>query len=247
VHSVGGAISLSTLDLPTAGQDIDLGSTSLIQADGGAITLDAGDNVFAAAGSVIRASGVVTIAGNVGAADTVPTGVRIDLRGAITGSSALILGSAENDTISLTSVGGNTPTTIESGNGDDTILIGSAATAIPTASDAGGVLSGISGALTIVGGTGADVLEIDDSGDAYSRSGTLTSTGLTGLGMGGSIQYSGISTLELALGGGVDTLFVLSTAANTTSSVTLGAGPSTVIVQGADNTTHAIAGGLQGT
>src|SRR6185437_16964363 len=69
----------------------------------------------------------------------------------------------------------------------------------------GGVLDGIAGALVLVG-TGADTLNVDDSGSKVARTGSLTDTTLTGLGMGTvGITFSGMATFKLGLGSGVNT------------------------------------------
>ena len=242
ITAATGDVSLQTIDRVNAGQDISLSATSSISTGGGGIALTAGDNVFAAAGSAITATGAILISGNVGEAETVPTGAIIDLRGAIVGAGATISGSAEADVIGLARVGDATPTLVVAG-ATDIVLIGSnenASAATPT--NSGGALSGVQGALTIQGG---GFVQLDDSGDVYKTSGALDATKLTGFGMIGSIAYAQVTTLAIALGSADDGLAVLATSAVTTTAIKLGAGSSTVVVGGADNTTHAIAGALQ--
>ena len=226
------------------GQDITLAASSAVRAPQGNVNLRTGDNVSTAAGSTIAALGGVAISSDFGVG-TVALATSIDLRGIIHASSATITGGNATNTISLTNVSTGTPTTINADGGNSTILIGSKATAIPAASDTGGVIGGIGDVLTVQGGSGTSVLRIDDTGDGNPITGVLTSTALTGLGMAGSIQYSNIATLALALGNGLDTLTVRSTAAATTTAVTTGTAATTVIVQGTDNTTNGIAGLLQ--
>jgi hypothetical protein len=88
-------------------------------------------------------------------------------------------------------------TTINTKGGQNTIDVGSNAPAI------GGILSGIQGALTINGSHGTDIVNVDDTGAAGNRSGKISPTTLTGLGMGPSgITFSGLSKLNLNMGPG---------------------------------------------
>ena len=83
----------------------------------------------------------------------------------------------------------------------------------------GSPLSAIAAPLTINAMTFgvSNTLNISDSTDASAASGTLTSNGLTGLGLGsGGISYNFIDALNLTLGTGSDTLAVSSTVAPTT-------------------------------
>jgi len=83
------------------------------------------------------------------------------------------------DAVYVLATGG--ATTVNAGDGDDTIHVGS------LAPDMGGTVNAIGGLLNVRGGTGTDSLTVDDSGDASDNSGTLTATTLTGLGMGQGI------------------------------------------------------------
>jgi Ca2+-binding RTX toxin-like protein len=122
------------------------------------------------------------------------------------------------------------PTTINAHGGINTFNVGSLAPA------ANGTLAGIQGALTLNGSGGADVANIDDSGDATGQSGTLTATSLTGLGMGGAITYGGLNSLAVNLGLGNDTFTVAATH-GTTTSVDAGPGADTVSLQALDGPT----------
>jgi hypothetical protein len=84
----------------------------------------------------------------------------------------------------------------------------------------GGTLSGIVGSLTLSGGTGTNVLNVDDSGDTVNRSAQLSASSLTGMGLGAGIHYEGITTLSVRMGQGSDS-FALSGLSPTTTSATL--------------------------
>ena len=84
-------------------------------------------------------------------------------------------------------------------------------------------LNGIASTLSITGGGDRDELYLDDSGDTAANTGRVTSTTVTGLGLGGTLTYLGFEAFELLLGSGADTLFVDSTHAGTTR-IDLGAG-----------------------
>jgi len=61
-------------------------------------------------------------------------------------------------------------------------------------------------------------MNIDDTGSSVSKTGTLTATTFTGMGMGPQgITYSGLKFLNIFVGTGGDTLNIQSTAAGTTT------------------------------
>src|SRR5206468_1048232 len=83
------------------------------------------------------------------------------------------------DTIAVKAT--SAPTTINSGDANDVINVGSLAS---LTTNTGGTLNAILGALVINGGAGTNSLTLDETGDTAANSGTLTSTQVTGLGMG---------------------------------------------------------------
>ena len=122
--------------------------------------------------------------------------------------------------------------------GDDLVDVGT------LAGDGGdnfnGNLQGIGAALIVQGGGQNDVdrLVADDSGDATGRTGLLTSTDITGLGMAAAgIHYTQIEALHLMLGLGNDAFHIDSTHAGTTR-VNGGPGNDTITV-------NSIQGGTQ--
>src|SRR5580698_6220230 len=144
-----------------------------------------------------------------------------------------IASTASNTTTRLTTDAGDTvnvqttssPTFITTLTGSNTINVGSTAGNTPASP---GSLNGIQAALAITG-TGNDTLNTDDSGDAGISTGTLTSSTLNGLGMGGSgITYTGIANLNIYLGSHGNTFFVQSTAQTTVTTLNTGAGINTI-------------------
>ena len=122
----------------------------------------------------------------------------------------LNLGGAD-DTLSIQGTAAETDTTISMGVGANTVNVGSVAPAL------GGVLAGVQGPLTLLGG-GQDTLNVDDSGDAMASTGVLSPTVLSGFGMGASgISYSGFLALNIRLGTSANTFTILDTASIVTS------------------------------
>ena len=115
-------------------------------------------------------------------------------------------------------------TTINAHGGNNVFNVGSLAPAT------GGVLANIQAALTLNGSGGADAAYFDDGGDAIGQSGTLSSSQLTGLGMGPlGITYSALSAVTVGLGTKDDNLTVTSTSSPIT--VTGGQGNDTITLQ----------------
>jgi Ca2+-binding RTX toxin-like protein/acetolactate synthase small subunit len=230
-------ITLSVPDTSATGEDIVVTNNSTIKTTNGTVTLLAGDNIQIDQGSGIDATGNVMIGGDNGNAD-IGVGSTIDLRGTLKGTSVTVTGGSDNDIVSLTNVTAGAPVSIQTFAGDDLIHIGSNAT--PT-TNTGGNLNSINAALTIDAGTGSDQLKADDSGDTLANTGTLTSSQLTGLGITGSFTYTGVETVEVGLGSGVDTFTIASTITGTTT-VNAGAGADTINVQTIAGATNVNAG-----
>jgi hypothetical protein len=118
------------------------------------------------------------------------------MRGAVT-----VNGSVGGDTYDIQAISG--PTTINAGRLANTINVGSLAPAV------GGKVDGIQAALVVNGG-GADTVNVDDTGSTIPKTGTLTGTTLTGLGMGpAGITYGGIQVLNIGLGSGGNTFNIV--------------------------------------
>jgi Ca2+-binding RTX toxin-like protein len=123
--------------------------------------------------------------------------------------SAFVDGGDGNDRIDVRSI--SVPLTVNGGSGDDTVNVGS------LAPSTGGTVNGIVGQLVVDADGGTDTLNVDDTGDAADNTGYLTSTDLTGLGMGAGIHYLGFEYLNIGLGTGNDTFTIADTHAGETT------------------------------
>lgn len=142
----------------------------------------------------------------------------------VVGTNLLVDGGSGNDRFDIRAI--SAPTTINAGSGNDEIFVGSQA----GLGDTDGTLNAILANLTVNGQAGSDVLHLDDTGDAAANTGTLTNSTLTGLGLGGTLSYSGLTTLNLGLGSGHDSFNVRSTLAGAVTNLNTGPGNDTVRV-----------------
>ncbi|HEY2543152.1 MAG TPA: hypothetical protein VGH92_08870, partial [Gaiellaceae bacterium] len=135
-----------------------------------------------------------------------------------------------NNTVVVQSTSGPTIVNAGSTGSGNTVAVGALQftsgpnrTPIPGSS----LISGVQGTLTVNGHTG-DTLQVDGRGDTLTRSGTLSSSLISGLGLGaGGVGYSGIGSLTLSLGSGVYTFAVTSTITGSTT-LAFGGGNDTV-------------------
>ena len=112
--------------------------------------------------------------------------------------------------VTVQSVAG--PTTIVGGDDGNTFDVGSDTSSLL---DELGTLNAIAGHLTVLGGMGADTLNLDDAGELAPDTGTLTHDNFTGMGTGTQgISYSAIEDLSLRLGNNSDTLQIYGTSAD---------------------------------
>ncbi len=225
-----GDVELTSTDTPEPGDDITL-ATSLgrISAPHGNVVLDAGDDFFLADGDSIQALGDVTIRGDVGDADP-GVGSIMEIDGDIAGATLLVFGGADGDSVALRKLAAGLSATIATGEGDDSIFVGSMATATPDAPGRpvsvknGGDLQSILGSLTVDAGPatwaagGHDRLVLEADGDRQGRQVSIdgrTVAGLTGGRLpdrGGPgygfnpITYLNIEALDILLGKGDDTI-----------------------------------------
>ena len=235
-------IGALNIDLGQGSDTFDIRETiagpTTIHAAGGADVFNIGSLAPLTGGNVNAIFGLLTISGGAGA-DT----VTVDDSGDSTPSANLLTNAQ------LTGLGmGNgilydtlETLNISMGSGNDTIDVrstsafttintgaGSAANIVNVGSLAPGTngnVNGIAGKLVVNGqSSGADTLNVDDSGDAGSNTGILTSTLLTGLGMGVSLEYHGMDALNIHLGTGADTFSIESVLASTPTMVHSGAG-----------------------
>ena len=116
-----------------------------------------------------------------------------------------------SDTFNVQSTSAFTTLNTGTGSAANTVNIGSL---VPNTS---GNVNSIAGKLVINGqSAGIETLFVDESGDSGTTTGVLTSTSLTGLGMGSGMEYYGFDILNIGLGTGADTLSIRSTVAKTT-------------------------------
>ncbi len=103
----------------------------------------------------------------------------------------------------------------------------------------GGNLAGLVGAIFVTGGsnlmrlitlatTGFNTVNFDDSGDVAGGIGTLTSSALTGFGMGAGVTFLAVDVMNVYLGPGNDRLNIQSTNSRTVTTIRTGAGVNTV-------------------
>jgi len=94
----------------------------------------------------------------------------------------------------------------------------------------GSGLQNIRGAISITNNNfSTTAVNVDDSGDSTARTGTISATSVTGLGMaaGAAVNYAGVqlASLTVRAGGGVGNLInVESTAAGMTTTINAGSG-----------------------
>lgn len=153
-------------------------------------------------------------------------------------TSTTVNGSSGNDTFYILTT--SAPTIVNTNGGVNTIYIGSE---VPSPDSS--VLRYIRGAVT-VNGDGSDTLNIDDSADAITETGTLTSSAFTGFGMGAGITYTGISSVNVTLGRGQAELNIQSTNAATVTYVNTGAGADTVNIGSLEPQSGGLLSGIQG-
>ena len=145
------------------------------------------------------------------------------------------LASGERDQLNVNTLGGDDLLRLTSlqigsafdlGSGNDIVKVGTQAAGTHT----GGTLNAVAAPLDIAGGTGSDILDVDDSNDIAGNTGSLTNDLLSGLGLHGEgLGYTGIETLGIRLGTGADSFTIVSTSSTTT--LRAGAGGDTITVE----------------
>jgi hypothetical protein len=255
-------------------------ATTVTTATGGTTTIDIGSNAPAGHGLLAGITGPVTVQGSGSdtlylddTANTAPvTGMvsATTIAGLVPGGVAysglahlsVNLGNAGN-TLAISNTAAGTATVVNTGNGTDQINV--RGTSSPTTVNAGagvntinvgslapstgGTVSAIAGPLNVIG-TGTDSLNVDDTGSAAPRAGTLDATSLL-LGPA-NITYGGINILNLSLGSGADNLDIANTATGVITSIGAGsgndnltlendAGPTTIDTQSGNDVVNVLA------
>jgi len=142
------------------------------------------------------------------------------------GNAFNIFSTAANTVTTLNTGDGANLVNVQTTTGETKIVTGAGANFIYVGSEAPdteGITDGIQGALDITGDS-SDNLHVDDSGSDAVRTGTLSPTSLTGLGMGpDGITFSSGVVVQISPGSG-DTI-INAPAANTSSSIHSGSNP----------------------
>ena len=151
--------------------------------------------------------------------------------------SLTISGGSGGNTFIVTGTPG--PTTLNTGTGGDTVdaqgtttsnpltIHGQGGSDIVNIGDVG-LLSGISGIVSLDNVGGWTALAIDDSADASSSTSTLTATQFSGTSPA-AINYANLSSLTAAFGSGADTVLVTGTPTGATTSVAMGGSTSNAV------------------
>jgi len=142
----------------------------------------------------------------------------------------------KTDTITVESTASASPLTVNANDGNDTVTVGASASPVTvnggvgndTVSVGNGSLDGLLGTVSVSGGTGADVLKIDDSADGDGNTYSVGVLQITRTGAG-DISYSSVGTVSLTAGSGADTITVKATTGLTVN-VDAGAGGDSVTV-----------------
>ena len=151
------------------------------------------------------------------------------------------------DSGTLSSLGYSTPFTF---SGFSILTGGSVADIFTVSNDHS--TSGITGTLTIIGGTGTNRLIVDDTGSTSAEAAIITSTSITGLSGGGTIDYSGGTFTDGVNNDGIlvagssaaSTYAIQSTLAGSTTKIEGGAGNEFLHRLGSNHLTSGIAGQL---
>ncbi len=214
-----GDITLTTED-NTDSDHITIQTGVNVISTGGSIIMYSGDNIIIEDGANVNAAGNVELYVDFANADPGIGGV-LEMLGLVTGTSVQIYGNSDDDIIPLTYT--VSPTSIDTGAGDDIIFLGSNAT---PGSNIDGNVQNILEFIDIDGGAGSDSLYLDITGDVDGVTGTVTENSITGFNMGadGWVQYIRIENLNLGLGSGDDVLNIQGTPAGNITNLNTGAG-----------------------
>ncbi|MEM7578444.1 MAG: DUF4347 domain-containing protein, partial [Cyanobacteria bacterium P01_A01_bin.80] len=165
------------------------------------ITLLVGDDFQINSTAQIKSDQKVVVEADYNNGDS--EGSLVNIFGAIYSQQTQLYTGKDFDTFNVRRI--DSKTNLRSRSGDDTINIGSE----HPSND--GLLDDISATLTISGGIGEDILNLDDSGDTTDNIAIVNDTQINGLGMNGEINYGSFESVNLELGSGSDILAVEST------------------------------------
>src|SRR5262249_19684272 len=126
------------------------------------------------------------------------------------------------DLVLVRSTPAGVATTVNGGDGNDTV----------TAGDAGNKLDALLGAVAVNGEGGRDSLSVNDQGKATGGVYALTGTAVL-RGGGPTVTYQGLEALTVNTSAGADSVAVQGTAAGTVTQLNTGGGADTVVVSSA--------------
>ncbi len=243
VSSTGGDVALSTVDQSSASEHLVISTNGLVRALSGSVSLLAGDNLLLAAGAVVSASVKVNLRTDENDAD-VGEGSHLELLGQVNAPNVAITTGSDADIVAIRSTSAGNNVVVNTGFGTDRILLGSAASAT---NNTGGLLDNFRGTLVINGNDASDTLELDDSGDTRTNTGSITasgnSTSVTGFGITGSVSFDTVESLRLTLGSGADEVTVNSTRDGVATRIDTGAGSDTINL--GNGSLNALSGSLE--
>jgi hypothetical protein len=136
--------------------------------------------------------------------------INIDTGSASAISTLEVNGNAGNDTVNMLTLLSGIAATINGNENNDTFKISTS------------TLDRILGSVSIYGGDGTDVLNLNDLQDLLANTGILTKTSVIGLGLGSALNYYTMETLNINLGSGADTFTSLDNGAVTNLNLGLG-------------------------
>ncbi|MGB6295658.1 MAG: DUF4347 domain-containing protein [Rivularia sp. (in: cyanobacteria)] len=200
VISANEDIQITALETEILGEDLLLIDNAKVSAAKD-ITLLIGDDFQINSTAQIKSDQKVVIKADYNNQDT--DGSLVNIFGAIYSQWTELYTEKDFDTFNVHRI--DSKTYLRSSSGDDTINVGSK---YPTNR---GLLDNIDATLTISGGIGYDILNVDDSGDTTNNIAILNDTQINGLGMNGEINYGSFEQLNLELGAGSDILAVETT------------------------------------
>ncbi|NOY98599.1 MAG: hypothetical protein GXP40_05255, partial [Chloroflexi bacterium] len=239
--SVASVVSQTgSITLNADGGDMNLDPGAMLRAASGAVTLQANDDFTLPVDAEIISQAPVSITG-LGNGTNFDNGALIDLRGVITITTAdtvTVTGGANNDRVNITRLPAGLTMNVNTAGGVDTIWMGDR-------------LNRFDGTLNVVGGDNPsgdgneDTLWLDDSANLMAATGTLTSSTVTGFGMGATVTFLEIEKLQIDLGLGSDTVNVQSTLDSIKTVLNGGAGNDVFNVSNATQTINDIAGLLE--
>ena len=175
-------------------------------------------------------------------ADSVIDGATFDVATSSSNETVNIYLGTGNDTFHVDSVYPTWATNLYTGAGDDIVLVGATGTGLHTTHF--GFVNFINGPLHIDGQDGSDQVVVDDAGNGTAQTGYYADATITGLGMTGAIQYSGVEDLQIKLGAQNDTFYVRGVPLNQVTTLNMGGGFDTVFLGDSHNSLDGFLGTL---